>query len=180
MVARRGSWAVDEVFHLAGGTPAAMVGPGAVSPLFSSLRGSPDELLNMKMPGFEMAVPFSDAEIEAVERVLGHVLPDDYRHFVKTHGGAFIGGRVDGDGARSVLAFFEAGEERGLLAKLRTHPDLRADGVLPIADCELGNLYVLDASGAVHYIDYYGRSVKATKLSDSFAGFLSKIIIENE
>jgi hypothetical protein len=144
------------------------------------VQSSPNKAIDMGASGFEATTPFSDAEIEAVEHVLGRVFPDDYRRFVKTHGGAFVGGSVGGDGSHSVLAFFDAGEERGLLSMLRTHPDLRADGVLPIADCELGNLYVLDACGAVHYIDYYGRSVKATKLSDSFAGFLSKIIIRNE
>lgn len=131
----------------------------------------------MMVPGLEIATPFSDEEIAAVEHVLGHRLPDEDRRFAKVHGGAFVGGHVDGDGACSVLAFFDAGEERGLLSKLRTHPDLRAEGILPIADCELGNLYVLDASGAVHYIDYYGRSARAMKLSDDFAGFLGRIVI---
>lgn len=129
---------------------------------------------------FEPAEPFSLAAIRAIERELGRELPKDYCEFVKEYGGAFVGGLIDGATDLPILTFFGADEHRGVLSKLRTHPDLRNDGVLPIADCELGNLYVIGQENAVFYINYYGGQTTARKVANSFQEFVSRIVVQDE
>lgn len=129
---------------------------------------------------FESAEPFSDMEIREIELNIGRKLPKDYCDFVQLYGGAFVGGMIDGEPDLSILSFFGAGEHKGILAKLRMHPDLRDDGVLPIADCELGNLYVLDREGAVHYINYYGGRTTAKKVAGSFQEFVTRIVVQDD
>jgi hypothetical protein len=131
-------------------------------------------------PRFEAAPPFSDVEISEIEAVLGRRLPDDYLEFVKQYGGAFVGGLVDGSEELPILTFFDAGNDRGVLSKLSAHPDLRGDSILPIADCELGNLYVLTKENAVYYIDYYGGKAASRKVSNSFHDFVTRIVISEE
>lgn len=130
---------------------------------------------------FEPAKPFSEAEIGEIQNVLGRELPKDYCEFVKEYGGAFVGGLIDGAEDLPILVFFGTDEDKGILHKLKIHPDLRRDGVLPIADCELGNLYVLTSENAVYYINYYGGATTARKVSDSFGDFIARIVVpENE
>jgi len=129
---------------------------------------------------FEPAEPFSDAEINEIESNLGRELPKDYCEFVKEYGGAFVGGLIDGAEDLPILTFFGADENKGVLSKLRTDPDLRNDGVLPIADCELGNLYVLDRENAVHYLNYYGGKTTAQKITNSFQEFVARIVVQDE
>jgi hypothetical protein len=133
-----------------------------------------------KMPDsrIEKATPFSHAEIIEIERQLGRKLPTDYCRFVQEFGGAFVGGSIDGSTDLPILAFFRADNETGILYKLRAHPDLQEDGVLPIADCELNNLYVLDNTNAVFYINYYGGRTTASKVSNSFQDFVDRIVVD--
>src|SRR5688572_25966831 len=93
---------------------------------------------------FEPATPLSETEIEELETALGRQLPRDYRDFLKQYGGALVGASVDGTEELSILSFFGAEKDKGLLSTLNAHPDLRDDSALPIADCALGNIYVLD------------------------------------
>jgi hypothetical protein len=104
-------------------------------------------------------------------------LPSAYRSFAKKYGGAFVGGLVDGSEDLPILTFFGARGDSGILSKLATHPDLKNEGALPIADCELGNLYVLDREGAVHYISYYCGVTNARRVSDFFEDFLERIVV---
>lgn len=134
----------------------------------------------MSDPRLEPAAPLSDAEIGEIEKALGRELPEDYRRFLRTYGGAFVGGLINGSNELPILTFFGAGECNGLLPTLRRHPDLRSEGTLPIADCELGNLYVLDREHAVHYINYYGGKTTARKVSHSFQDFVSRIVVTGE
>jgi hypothetical protein len=134
----------------------------------------------MPDPRFEPATPFSEAEIREIESVLGRALPGDYCEFVKEYGGAFVGGEVDGDAGLSILNLFGPDEEHGVLSTLKTHPDLRDDGILPFADCELGNLWVLDQKNAVHYINYYGGKTTARKVADSFQDLIARIVVSEE
>jgi hypothetical protein len=130
---------------------------------------------------FEAAQPFSEADISEIQRALGRPLPEDYCNFVKEYGGAFVGGLIDGAKDLPILGFFTAGEDDdGILRTLKTHPDLRDDGVLPFADCELGNIYVLDAKNAVHYINYYGGRTTVRKVADSFQNFVDRIVPEED
>jgi hypothetical protein len=127
---------------------------------------------------FRPAKPFSDAELAEIERVLGRPLPKDYREFVKEYGGAFVGGLIDGSKDLPILAFFGAGEDGGVLGQLRSYTDLRDDSMLPFADCELGNLYVLTPENTVYYINYYGGKTTVQKVADSFQDFVARIVPE--
>lgn len=134
----------------------------------------------MSDPQFEPVSPLPDVKIDQIEKVLGRELPKDYCDFIKQYGGAFVGGLIDGSLQLPILTFFGADEKTGILAKLQTHPDFRDDGVLPIADCELGNLYILSRENAVHYINYYGGETTARKVADSFQEFVSRIVVSND
>lgn len=131
---------------------------------------------------FEAGVPFSDDELAEVEAALGERLPGDYRSFLKEYGGASVGGLVDGSEELPILVFFGTTGHSGLLSTLDASPDLKERGALPIARCELGNLWVLDLGldGSVHYIDYYGGETTARGVSDSFGDFLERIVIPEE
>lgn len=123
------------------------------------------------------ATPFTETELTKIEQVLGRELPGDYREFVRTYGGAFVGGLVDGDLELPILAFFGADK---VLLSLRLYTDLKDDGVLPIADCELGNLYVIDRENVVHYINYYGGRTTARKVTSQFSDLLDRIVVSDE
>jgi hypothetical protein len=134
----------------------------------------------MPDPRFKPAAPFSQSDIHEIESVLRRKLPEDYCRFVQEYGGAFVGGLVDGSEEFSLMAFFAADDLNGVLAILRLHPDLRDEGVLPFADCELGNLYVMDRDNAVHYIDYYGGSTKSQKIAETFQELVMRIVVPDE
>ncbi len=129
---------------------------------------------------FEVEVPFSDSDIRQIESAIGRELPKSHTDFVKKYGGAFVGGLVDGSDDLPILTFFDTSKEKSVLASFGTHPDLRGDGVLPIADCELGNLYVLDRDNTVHYISYYGGKTEASKVADTFEDFVARIVVDKE
>ena len=150
------------------------------NPYAPSLRGRPTtsrRKLVVPNSRFEPATPFSEAEICEIEKAVGRQLPENYREFVKEYGGAFVGGLIDGSEELPILTFFRAA---GVLSNLETHPDLREIGALPIADCEFGNLYVLEQSNTVHYITYYGGKTAARKVADSFEDFLARIVVPPE
>lgn len=126
---------------------------------------------------FESPTPLSDAQIDEIESSLGRKLPNEYCEFVKQFGGAFVGGAIDGADDLPILAFFCA---KGILSKLHSYADLRAGGVLPIADCELGNLYVLDPTNAVYYINYYGGKTSTRLVARSFREFVDRIAVQDE
>ena len=129
---------------------------------------------------FEPAAPFSQAEISEIERELGRELPNDYCEFIKENGGAFVGGLIDGAADLPILTFFGVDGNKGLLSKLRAYPDLRKDSVLPIAGCELGNLYVITQENTVFYINYYGGKATVRKISNSFQDFLARIVVQDK
>jgi len=129
---------------------------------------------------FEPAAPFSDEEINKIESSIGRELPKDYCEFVKNYGGAFVGGLIDGAADLPILTFFGTDENKGILSKLRTYPDLQNEGFLPIANCELGNIYVLNRENAVHYLNYYGGKTTARKVADTFREFVTRIVVHDE
>jgi hypothetical protein len=134
----------------------------------------------MKDLRFEPGIQFSDANIEAIESVCRRKLPDAYCQFVKRYGGAFVGGSVDGLEDFPILAFFGPNEDSGVLGKLCSYTDLRDDGVLPFADCELGNLYVLDRTDSIQYLNYYGGQIEVRKIANSFQEFIDRIVVAPE
>ena len=101
-------------------------------------------------PRVEPATPFTETEFTKIEQILGRPIPKEYRNFAAAYGGAFVGGLIDGSSELPILTFLSAD---ALLFKLETYADLTADGVLPFASCELGNLYVIDQEDAIHYIN---------------------------
>jgi hypothetical protein len=125
-------------------------------------------------------VPFSENEIREIESTLGRALPEEYAAFARKYGGAFVGGYIDGEEDLPILAFFSGSAKNGVLAKLASYSDLRDAGVLPIADCALGNLYVLDPVNGVWFIDYYGGKTTARKVANSFGEFSDRIVIIDE
>ena len=134
----------------------------------------------MTDPRFEPSAPFSETDIEAIESEIGRKLPDSYRDFVREYGGAFVGGLVDGSGELPVMRFIGASGNYGVLDMLKLHSDLREDRILPIADCEFGNLYVFDRENRVHYINYYGGRTSARKVADNFQEFIDRIVVSEE
>ncbi|TLD71654.1 SMI1/KNR4 family protein [Phragmitibacter flavus] len=128
-------------------------------------------------PRIEPATPFTQTDITSIEQFLGRTLPEDYRVFACEYGGAFVGGLVDGNVELPILAFFGADV---VISKLEIHADLRGDCVLPIADCELGNLYVIDRENSLHFINYYGGRTTSRKVADTFSDLLARIVISDE
>lgn len=112
-----------------------------------------------------------------IGQALGRTLPDDYREFSRTYGGAFVAGSVDGDEELPVLTFLSADQ---ILKKIKLHGDLKDIGALPIARCELGNLWVIDRENAIHYINYYGGKTTARKVSDKFSDFISRVVASDD
>lgn len=129
---------------------------------------------------FECSTPFSDAYIEKIELSLNRKLPDDYRNFVKKFGGAFVGGEVDGSEEFSVLDFFGLEEGNSVLEMLEIYPDLNSDGALPVARCELGNIYVLNNKNEIFYINFYGGKTSATRVSSCFQDFIDRIVVNGD
>ncbi len=131
-------------------------------------------------PRFEPAIPLPKEQLEEITSLIGHALPETYSDFILEYGGAFVGGYVDGNEALPVMSFFGAEPDRGLISRLGAYPDFARRGILPIASCELGNLYVLERDGSVHYVNYYGASVVTKKVADSFGDFVSRIVITED
>ena len=126
---------------------------------------------------FEKGRPFSDGELEALERATGWSLPSDYRSFAKEYGGAFVGGAVDGNSSFPVLAFADFDQARRTSEDRSVLPD---EFPLCFAHCELGNLWVFDRRGAVHYVNYYVRPAFSVRVADGLREFVGRIAIDSE
>ncbi|WP_420470919.1 SMI1/KNR4 family protein [Brevundimonas sp. FT23042] len=122
----------------------------------------------------------SDAQVSEIERALGRELPSEYREFSMTYGGAFVGGLVDGTEDLPILHFFGADPGASIFDKMAAYDDLVSDGGLPVARCELGNIYVLARANSVHYVNYYGGRTTARKVADGFADFVARIVVIDE
>lgn len=125
----------------------------------------------------EAGTPFTRQELDEIAESVGRDLPKDYRDFVMKYGGAFVGGLVDGSLEFPILAFFRASS---VLSSLDWHRDLKEANALPFADCELGNLWILDKNNKVHYINYYNKETKVHRVSCSFSEFLSRLTPEDD
>jgi len=128
----------------------------------------------MHDPRFEAAQPFEEGEIGKIEDAIGREIPVEYRSFVSAYGGAFVGGLVDGSASLPILRFLTGD---GVLRSLERHSDLKDRGILPVARCELGNIYVIEIDGAVHYLNYYGEKTTASLVASDFSSFLSRIVV---
>ena len=120
--------------------------------------------------------PFSQADLHKIVQAVGRELPDAYCAFVQKFGGAFVGGLVDGAPDFPILAFFKVEK---ILSTLDFMSNLKEEGILPFADCELGNLWVFDREGIIYYVNNYGGKTKTHKISADFTDFVSRIFSED-
>ncbi|MGN6820299.1 MAG: SMI1/KNR4 family protein [Sphingomonas sp.] len=123
----------------------------------------------------EPGTTFSDDDITSIEASLGRRLPVEYVKFVKEYGSAFVGGLIDGDQSLPILTFFGP---RQIVLNINSTEDFTADQILPFARCELGNIWAMDASGVVHYINYYGGRTVIQRVDNSFERFVDRIVLE--
>jgi hypothetical protein len=123
----------------------------------------------------EPGYTFTDDDISSIENLVGRKLPAQYISFVKEYGSAFVGGLIDGDQSLPLLDFFDP---KKILSKLNSIEDFAADQIIPFARCELGNIWVLDASDVVHYVNYYGGRTVTERVDNSFEHFVSRIVPE--
>jgi len=132
-------------------------------------------------PRFRARDPFTQAQLIDVERLVQRKLPEEYLDFVRTYGGAFVGGYVDLEGGRAIDRFLSFPQ---IDRCMKLYDDLREENILTIADCILGNMFVLYFDNSVRYIDYYGMTHgKHGKANDTgivdatFRGFLRRIVV---
>lgn len=108
-----------------------------------------------------------DEDFARIEAALGAPLPAEYRAFVQDYGGAAIEHATvvleDGGTRHSIETFFGFGEAKyayDLHGKLERYADRLPRGMLPIATCAAGNLFVLavdgEDAGAVLFWDHDG------------------------
>jgi SMI1 / KNR4 family (SUKH-1) len=125
---------------------------------------------------FGPGTPLTLHDLAEIETALGRVLHPAYRAFAREYGDAFVGGLVDGSEDLPILQFLGA---RRILSSIAMLRDLTEIGAFSFADCELGNPYVMDVDGSIFYIDYYGGTTRAHRVSDSFEDFLDRIVVED-
>lgn len=125
----------------------------------------------------EPGIPYSRRQIDQISEYIGFSLPEDYCEFVMKYGNAFVGGLVDSSIELPILSFF--GFER-LMSTIKENDEFIKSKAVPIADCELGNTWVLSNTGDVYYVNYYNTSIVSTKVAPSFTDFASRIDIEDE
>jgi len=132
-------------------------------------------------------IPVSSETIDRLQSDLGP-LPRDYVKFITTFGGCGFAGDaavIRADGKRfPILSFFGSDEDsRDLYEVLESHSDLMADKKLPIADDEMGSIFVLDPrTEQVFHINFAKGVADAHLLADSFSHFLSllQVLPEDE
>jgi hypothetical protein len=122
-----------------------------------------------------------DKDIRAIETKAGFKLPATYVSFLKTYGHCMFTGEatVKRPGEMPPLridTMFGCGDSAGnILVDLQRHPEYRYNGLVPIADDNFNNRYVLRKSGEVLFIDYSRGSAAISKLADSFDEFLNML-----
>ena len=87
---------------------------------------------------------------------------------------------MDGSEELPILRFLTATHGGGVMDALAKYSDLKDDGVCPVARCELGNIYVLDRAGVVHYINYYGGKTTSLRVAEDFQDFVYRIVVSND
>ncbi len=126
--------------------------------------------------------PASEQELLAAEAALGVTLPELFRELQKSYGRCRFTGEalipangVEPLGVFSILGC--KGTAGNLLVDFRERPDLRAEGLVPIADDRFNNRYVWDsANGQVLFINTANRKAPLL-VAASFAEFLNEIWI---
>lgn len=125
----------------------------------------------------EAGDPYTDQQLEQICKVAGFSLPRVYCEFAKKYGDAFVGGLVDASPDFPVSGFFSSEK---VISNFEFNATYKENRAIPVADCELGNIWVLSEDGSVHFINFYSRPTVTTKVASSFQDFLSRISIEDE
>ena len=129
------------------------------------------------MSAIESGPPFANSEIALIERTLRRRLPDSYRRFVMEHGGAFVGGSLDGGNEYSVLAFDSAAQ---INHSFKLLPEYSDDGMLIFAHCELGGIYVINRDDSIWYRVVWSGKVTSLQVANSFEEFRDRIVIRSD
>jgi hypothetical protein len=122
-----------------------------------------------------------DDDIQAIEAKAGFKLPATYVSFLKTYGRCMFTGeatvRCPGEvPPLRIDTMFGCGDSAGdILTDMQRHPEYRNNGLVPIADDNFNNRYVLRKTGAVLFIDYSRGTTAISKLADSFDEFLNML-----
>ena len=114
--------------------------------------------------------PFSQDDLDKISQSIGRELPEAYCAFVLEYGAAFVAGLVDGSPDLPVLGFFDPERILSTLKFLDGFKD-----VVPFAGCELGNIWIFDKNGGIHYVNNYGGQRKVDKISNDFVDFIGRI-----
>jgi SMI1/KNR4 family protein SUKH-1 len=122
-----------------------------------------------------------DDDVQAIEAKAGFKLPATYVSFLKTYGRCMFAGeatvRCPGEmPPLRIDTMFGCGDSAGdILADMRRHPEYRNNGLVPIADDNFNNRYVLRKTGEVLFIDYSRGPTSINKIADSFDAFLAML-----
>jgi len=125
-----------------------------------------------------------DDDIRAIETKAGFKLPAIYVSFLKTYGHCMFTGeatvrRVGEMPPLRIDTMFGCGDSAGnILIDMQRHPEFRNNGLVPIADDNFNNRYVLRKSGEVMFVDYSRGWAAISKLADSFDEFLNLLDVQ--
>ena len=124
----------------------------------------------------EAGDPFTHQQLDEISQLVGMALPQDYRNFALQYGNAFVGGLVDASDDFPVLGFMSAEQ---VASGIKFDSEYRKNRVIPIADDELGNVWMLLDDGRVFYVNYYNTPRVKTEVAASFSDFVARIVPED-
>jgi hypothetical protein len=122
-----------------------------------------------------------DADVRAVEAKAGFKLPESYASFLKTFGRCMFARAATIRCSApipppSIATMFGCKDSAGsILTDMRLHPEYLRNGLVPIADDNFNNRYVLRKTGEILFIDYSRGAGVVSKVADSFDEFLSML-----
>ena len=125
----------------------------------------------------EAGEPYSDDQLSKIGEVVGFEPAEGYKEFVRKYGNAFVGGLIDGSPELPVLGFFDLEK---IISTLDFNAIYRENRVMPFADCELGNTWILGDDGSVSCVNFYDKPTATKEVSSSFSKFVSRIVIEDD
>jgi len=132
------------------------------------------------MSQIEPSTPLSDADLDRLETQLGRSLPEDYRKFMREYGGAFVGGSIDGGEELSVLRFFGLQADGTAAAASGFFTEFIEVGMLPVANCILGGIYVLKPDNSIWFRLVYSGKLVLRQVAGSFGEFRDRIVVRDD
>lgn len=123
-------------------------------------------------------------EVRRIEKMIGGSLPPSFVSFLTTLGNCMFSGwatvsAANGEKLSIATMFGASGPFQSILEDLKAHEDYVAEGVVPIADNNFNDRYVLRlATGKVHYIEYKSGTCRVVEVAESFDDFLQRICVE--